>query len=149
MRIDKVLFSKMPTVHYIPRNNKHTNTRDLTEDNSTNNSVTTTPLLLLLPVVVRPRKFGGGSRCCRYEGGCSITQGAVVVLKRCSSHEGCTNIVQRGGVCVTHGAKVKQCSHKGCANQSNIVGLCWKHGGKKKCAATRGVPAYPARVVCA
>jgi hypothetical protein len=35
--------------------------------------------------------------------------------KRCS-HEGCSNQAVKGGVCVTHGAKVtkKQCSFEGC-----------------------------------
>jgi hypothetical protein len=33
--------------------------------------------------------------------------------KRCS-HDGCTNQEQNGGVCMTHGAKVKKCSFEGC-----------------------------------
>ena len=31
--------------------------------------------------------------------------------------EGCTNKVQKGGVCVRHGAEIKKCSSEGCTNQ--------------------------------
>jgi hypothetical protein len=61
--------------------------------------------------------------------------------KRCS-YEGCTNQVVKGGVCVTHGAKVtrKHCSHKGCANQAVRGGVCITHGAKmelKRCSVER------------
>jgi hypothetical protein len=52
------------------------------------------------------------------KGGVCITHGAKVEKKRCS-FKGCKNRAVRGGVCWTHGANVmvgKQCSHKGCAN---------------------------------
>ena len=62
--------------------------------------------------------------------------------KRCS-HEGCTNHVQKGGVCVTHGAKVKRCNFEGCTNQSKKGGVCVTHGAKvKRCShegCTNGV----------
>jgi hypothetical protein len=51
--------------------------------------------------------------------------------KRCS-HEGCTNQVVRGGVCITHGAKVKRCSFEGCTNQAKKGGVCVTHGAKMK-----------------
>jgi hypothetical protein len=38
-------------------------------------------------------------------GGVCITHGAKVEVKRCS-FEGCTNGAVKGGVCITHGAKV-------------------------------------------
>ena len=41
------------------------------------------------------------------------------------SNEGCTNQVQKGGVCVTHGAKVKTCKHGGCANRVQKGGVCY------------------------
>jgi hypothetical protein len=36
--------------------------------------------------------------------------------RRQCSHVGCTNVVYKGGVCVTHGAKIRQCSFEGCTN---------------------------------
>ena len=51
------------------------------------------------------------------------------------SHEGCTNGARKGGVCVTHGAKLKRCSHEGCANQARKGGVCTTHGAKvKRCS---------------
>jgi hypothetical protein len=43
--------------------------------------------------------------------------------KKCSHHEGCTNQVVKGGVCVTHGATLKQCSFEGCAKQARKGGV--------------------------
>jgi hypothetical protein len=60
-----------------------------------------------------------------YNGGVCITHGAKV--KECS-HDGCTNGVIKGGVCVTHGAKRKRCSFEGCTNHVVKGGLCWTHG---------------------
>ena len=58
-------------------------------------------------------------------------------VKLCSN-EGCTNIVQNGGVCIRHGAKLKRklCSSDGCT--TNIVqkgGVCYRHGAKVKQSA--------------
>jgi hypothetical protein len=50
-------------------------------------------------------------------------------LKRCSN-KGCTNHSVKGGVCVTHGAKVthKRCSHEGCTKSSEgrILFHAWR-----------------------
>eukprot|EP00984_Skeletonema_dohrnii_P016933 scaffold7615_cov86-Skeletonema_dohrnii-CCMP3373.AAC.3 len=46
------------------------------------------------------------------------------------SAEGCTNIVQIGGVCVRHGARRKRCISEGCTNKAVKGGVCWTHGGK-------------------
>lgn len=64
---------------------EHENTRDLTEDNSTNNSVTTTP----------------------------------------------------------------PASSRGASINLTLVVCVGNTGGRRRCAATRGVPADPARLVCA
>jgi hypothetical protein len=74
------------------------------------------------------------------KGGVCVTHGAKVTKKRCS-FRGCTNHVVKGGVCVTHGAKMKQCSHKGCTNQVVNGGVCTTHGATKGSgAAMRGAP---------
>ena len=54
-------------------------------------------------------------------------------VKRCSV-EGCLSIVQKGGVCMKHGAKKEQkrCSIEGCTNKAQKGGVCIKHGAKKK-----------------
>lgn len=44
--------------------------------------------------------------------------------------QGCTNQVVKGGVCVTHGAKLKQCSLDGCTNNAKKGGLCYRHRSK-------------------
>jgi hypothetical protein len=50
--------------------------------------------------------------------------------KRCRD-EGCTNQAYKGGVCVTHGAKVKRCTFEGgCTNQAKKGGVCITHGSK-------------------
>ena len=61
-------------------------------------------------------------------------------MKRCS-HEGCTNQYIKGGVCVTHGAKVKvkRCSHDGCAKQARKGGVCMGHDAKSLATAPREV----------
>ena len=41
-------------------------------------------------------------------------------------------MVQQGGVCVKHGAKIKQCKENGCTNNARKGGVCLKHGAKKK-----------------
>jgi hypothetical protein len=59
------------------------------------------------------------------------------MVKRCS-HEGCTNIVVKGGVCITLGAKVKRCSQKGCTKQAQKGGVCVTHGAKRKRCSFEG-----------
>jgi hypothetical protein len=60
-----------------------------------------------------------------------------VDVKRCS-HEGCTNLARKGGVCVTHGAKVKRCSFDGCINKAVKGGVCVTHGAKRKQCSHEG-----------
>ena len=47
------------------------------------------------------------------------------------NNKGCTNIVQNGGVCIRHGAKVKTCSIEGCTNNVVKGGVCIRHGAKR------------------
>ena len=86
------------------------------------------------------RYAGGRKRLCSFDGCTNIDQkGGVCVkhgaiVKRCS-HEGCTNYVQQGGVCVKHGAILKRCRHEGCNNQAQKGRVCVKHGASiKRCS---------------
>ena len=47
--------------------------------------------------------------------------------------QGCTNQVVNDGVCIKHGANVKQCSIDGCTKNSLKGGVCWKHGANEQC----------------
>ena len=38
--------------------------------------------------------------------------------------------MQLQGMCVTHGAKMKQYNHKGCTNHAKKGRFCWTHGAK-------------------
>jgi len=52
--------------------------------------------------------------------------------------EGCTKQVQKGGVCITHGAQLKRCSSEGCPNRAVKGGVCKRHGAvveRKRCSA--------------
>jgi predicted carbohydrate-binding protein with CBM5 and CBM33 domain len=51
------------------------------------------------------------------------------------SHKGCPNHAKKGGVCITHGAKVerKQCSFEGCTNHVQKGGVCIMHGAYTWC----------------
>ena len=52
-----------------------------------------------------------------------------VRLSYICTFEGCTNNnVVKGGVCVTHDAKVKRCSFEVCTNQVVKAGVCITHG---------------------
>ena len=53
------------------------------------------------------------------------------IRKKCSA-EGCTNQVQKGGVCKAHGAEVKRCSFEECTNQAQKEGVCITHGAKRE-----------------
>jgi len=55
---------------------------------------------------------------------CAWGIGARVKRKLCSSSDGCTNQVRKGGVCVRHGAKRKRWSNDGCTNSAEIRGAC-------------------------
>ena len=86
----------------------------------------------------------GGRYLCKHErcttkvqkGGVCIQHGAKRVRKICK-HEECTNYSQKEGVCVRHGG-YKTCSHQGCSNQAVRKGVCSKHHGavvkKKTCS---------------
>jgi hypothetical protein len=83
----------------------------------------------------RRQQAGRGRTFCKHEGcdkwrirgGVCVTHGAK--MKHCSQ-EGCSNYARTGGVCHRHGAlaKLKRCSRKGCANFSQKAGLCRRHG---------------------
>jgi hypothetical protein len=51
-------------------------------------------------------------------------------VRKLCSYLGCTNNIQKGGVCVRHGVKVvrKLCSHEGCINKTVKGGVCIRHG---------------------
>jgi hypothetical protein len=69
-----------------------------------------------------------------------MKHGATYTKKRCSK-KGCSNQVIKGGVCVRHGAKVKQCSEEGCTKQAqNGYGVCVQHGAKVKLCSSEGCP---------
>jgi hypothetical protein len=68
-------------------------------------------------------------------GGVCVTHGAKV--KQCS-FKGCTKQARIGGVCITHGATVKGCSVKGCPNGAIKSGVCITHGAKKKQCSFKG-----------
>jgi hypothetical protein len=75
------------------------------------------------------------------KGGVCVTHGAKVTYKRCS-HVGCTNGVIKGGVCVTHGAKRMSCSFEGCINKANSGGVVKRMEQRNMSifAASRDVP---------
>ena len=58
--------------------------------------------------------------------------------KRCNNHEGCTNQAVKGGVCITHGAKLKRYSHAGCKNKAQKGGVCITHGAEVKLCNFKG-----------
>ncbi len=69
------------------------------------------------------------------KGGICVTHGTRV--KQCSQ-EGCANGSKKGGVCITHGATKKRCSIKGCANGSKKRGVYITHGAWAKCCSDKG-----------
>lgn len=63
----------------------------------------------------------------------------------CTHADGCTNLVVQGGVCLTHGAKVKLCTHVDpdtgdiCTKQAKKGGVCITHGAEvKRCTFAGG-----------
>ncbi len=51
--------------------------------------------------------------------------------KKCSA-DGCTNQVQKGGLCKRHGAKTKRCSVEGCTTFAKKGGVCYRHSAYNK-----------------
>jgi len=50
--------------------------------------------------------------------------------------DGCPNRVVQGGLCISHGAKRKQCKYPGCTKNVKKAGLCSTHGpARKRCEA--------------
>jgi hypothetical protein len=80
---------------------------------------------------------------CRSEGGTQkggvcVTHGAKVDRKRCS-FVGCKRFSQgKGGVCITHGAKRKYCSFEGCTSYAKKGGVCITHGAVMKRCSHKG-----------
>lgn len=73
--------------------------------------------------LLQPRGMSEGI----FKGGVSWTHGTKTVVERKrGSFEGCTKYAQKGGVCVTHGAKLKQCSHEGriCVTHCAVFKRC-------------------------
>ena len=50
------------------------------------------------------------------------------------SRVGCANLAIRGGVCIRHGAHVRnrRCSSEGCTNQARRGGVCRRHGARPR-----------------
>jgi hypothetical protein len=92
-------------------------------------------------IKIRKRKRCSFEGCTNIaqKGGVCVTHGAKVEKKRCS-HMGCTNQVVKGGVCITHGAivKKKHCFFEGCTNQVVKGGVCFTHGATRKCCSFEG-----------
>ena len=81
--------------------------------------------------------------------GCTnrIQKGAVCVRHGANSNEGCTDKVKKGGVCIGHDAKVKKvnrytCSHEGCTNIAHIGGVVVKGGVCIEHGAERNMCSY-------
>ena len=74
------------------------------------------------------------------KGGVCVTHGAKVRARKQCRIKGCTNQFQKGGVCITHGAikERKRCSHGGCTKQAIKGGVCVTHGAKVKLCSVEG-----------
>ena len=57
-------------------------------------------------------------------GGVCIRHGAMV--KQCNI-KGCANRTVQGRVCIVHGVKTKQCNREGCTNNALRQGVCCRH----------------------
>jgi len=73
------------------------------------------------------RKAAGNGRCRIEHGGYNLC-----------NQDGCTNRVQKGGVCLRHGAVVRYtCRHEGCTNQvKRSRGVCTLHEAKQRAVLT-------------
>ena len=65
---------------------------------------------------------------------------------RCS-HDGCTNLAREGGVCIRHGAKVKNAATRGARNLLEKEVCAEGTGQGLKNAVTRGVPTLSSKEV--
>ena len=78
-----------------------------------------------------------GLNLCRVMGCTNIRQKGEVCVKHGAKTEcnygNCTNHAQKGGLCVKHGAVVKQCSYGNCKNNVVKGGVCRRHGAKTEC----------------
>lgn len=54
-------------------------------------------------------------------------------MRKICQYPNCTHVAQRGGVCRSHGAKMKACSQDGCPNNAVKDGICITHGATRKC----------------
>lgn len=59
---------------------------------------------------------------------CTIVHNKQTFVAKICSHEGCTNVVTTGEVCVKHGAR---CSHGNCMNLARRDGVCYEHGATR------------------
>ena len=59
---------------------------------------------------------------------CTIVHNKQTFVAKICGHEGCTNVVTTGEVCVKHGAK---CSHGNCMNLARRDGVCYEHGATR------------------
>ena len=90
-------------------------------------------------VVVSKQKEVRSLSSCSHEGCTNLAQrggicrkhGGKQIRKTCSN-EGCAAIAHKGGVCIRHGAKAKTCCRDGCTNNAKIGGVCCRHGAKVK-----------------
>ena len=69
------------------------------------------------------------------------------VRKRCS-HKGCTNLIQKGGVCCRHGAEIKRCSHEGVQIILRMEGYVSDMVQSGRLAAKRVVSTMPSKEEC-
>lgn len=64
----------------------------------------------------------------------SMHQGIKKRPARKCKAEHCSNSVVQGGLCISHGARRKQCAHPGCSKNVKKAGMCSAHGpARKKC----------------
>lgn len=91
-----------------------------------------------LAVEKKPIRRCNVEGCTKYarKGGICVSHGAKVKVIRCKV-QGCGKYAVRQGVCKAHGAKVKRCSVEGCTKGSVRGGVCISHGATiKTCRVT-------------
>ena len=54
-------------------------------------------------------------------------------MRKICQYPNCTHVAQKGGVCRSHGGKMKTCSQDGCPNNAVKNGICINHGATRKC----------------
>ena len=87
----------------------------------------------------------GGELCIAHGGEAPPPPADKPKRRICTHADGCTNLVVQGGVCLTHGAKVRLCSHIDpdsgaiCTKQAKKGGVCITHGAEvKRCTYAGG-----------